>query len=805
MNWKLFLTACTSALAISFPQNIIGCGPDADPYDYYTSFFHQGLPDAKGYRPFYYTGYRFLYDEQDEISTADLLANEWAAYCGSPVSDNDAKLFVNRFAWKDLNNLYYNLEKNQPLKIPDSVSRNSMTTYFRSSKDLETLGYIMYAKQVEPYVQGGSDTWEPLQRDSVKMAKLIKNGQQLYAVAKKDIIKTKLAYQVLRLAHYSGRYSDVISWYDEYAPNISNANVLQPLCVALKAGALFRSGRQPEAAYLFSKCFSASQAKRISNYLGFGWSVDSKAGRDTYLAMCKNNKEKANMLGLFALESVGNELETMKKIQQTDPGNEMLEVLAVREINKLEETYFTPGLRKENGGKTFYYSWSYESVDSIYNEAQKETRALAAFFDQLAQSGKMNNAGLFETAAAYTAYMNRDYSSANTYIKKAENMKLVPKVKDQLRLTQLLVTISEKPAIDPAFEDQLLPSIQWLEEKVRAEIPIVPDGGEVWQWKVFYRNLMSEILAKRYHKQGDLEKETLAIGCADWITRYKATTPGEGYYYTYSNGINFLRDNLDSKQVEKLYALMTSKAASKYEQYLFSHNRVKISDVTDFAGTAYLRERNYVQAISWFNKQTDKKGGLINTNPFIDLLYDREEALPSEAKFATSKLAFAQEMLRLQKATETDKANAYKHYYKMALGLYNSTYYGHAWQLVEYYRTGSDGYYIPKDATDFRKEYYSAAIAQQYFEKAMNAATDKNFKARCLFMMAKCSQKQLRQPQYGDFGDKYDEYEAASKKYYVQFMNNKYFPQLVKEYGTTQFYKEAFSSCSYLRDFVKRK
>jgi len=32
-------------------------------------------------------------------------------------------------------------------------------------------------------------------------------------------------------------------------------------------------------------------------------------------------------------------------------------------------------------------------------------------------------------------------------------------------------------------------------------------------------------------------------------------------------------------------------------------------------------------------------------------------------------------------------------------------------------------------------------------------------------------------------------------------MNNKYFPQLHKEFGTTQFYQEVLNTCSYLRDF----
>ena len=179
MNWKAFITACISAAIVSFPQNIIGCGPEADPFDYYTSFFHQNLPDAKGYRPFYYVGYRSFYDDAEPTEVADVLADEWATYCGSPVKKADAKKLVNKFAWKDLNNLYYNLEKNQPLKIPDSVKQNSMTAYFMQSKDLEALGYILYAKLVEPYVTGGEGDWNAPARDSLKMARLIKNGQQL--------------------------------------------------------------------------------------------------------------------------------------------------------------------------------------------------------------------------------------------------------------------------------------------------------------------------------------------------------------------------------------------------------------------------------------------------------------------------------------------------------------------------------------------------------------------------------------------------------------------------------------------------
>ena len=796
MNWKAFITACISAAIVSFPQNIIGCGPDADPYDYYTSFFHQNLPDAKGYRPFYYIGYRSFYDEAEPTEVADVLADEWATYCGSSVKKADAKKLVNKFALKDLNNLYYHLEKNQPLKIPDSVKQNSMTAYFMQSKDLEALGYILYAKQVEPYVLGGDGDWNAIKRDSLKMAKLIKNGQQLYAIAKKDIFKQKYTYQFLRLALYSERYADVIGWYDEYAAKTTTNSVLQPLILALKAGALFHNGQRKEAVYLFSKVFAASTAKRISNYLGFIWSVDSKADKKDYLDMCKNDSERAAMLSLFTMSSGDNNLADLKEIYRLNPASEELEVLVVREINKLEENYLTASMLKVLGGKPFYYTWTDERTDSVMNFGANEAKQLATFLHDAAQSKTLKNAGLFETAAGYTAYMIRDYTTAKKYLATAEKMPLTQKVKDQWALTNLLITINEKGKIDARFEEQLLPSLQWLEERVKNEKAIMVNYWHVQQWRSIYRNLMSEILAKRYHEQGDPAKETLCIGTADHMMK------GQQNYYGSLNGVEFLRNNLMSADVEKLYALLESKKPNKFESYLLTHNSVTKKEVVDFAGTSYLREYDYAKAIDWFKRSANKK--IINKDPFADLLYDREEQLPAEKKFSTTKPAFAQEMLKLQVAAK-QPATAAKSFYKLALGMYNITYYGHTWELVQYYRSGSDGYAIPKDATGFQKEYYGAFKAHDYFEKAMNASNDKNFKARCLFMMAKCAQKQIHQPQYDEYSTNWDQYDIAQKAYWPKFTNNRYFPQFVKEYGSTAFYKEAFSSCSYLRDFVKKK
>src|SRR5690606_4239890 len=117
MKLKIFFAACISTAWISFPQNIIGCGPGIDPYDYYTSFISTHLAETKAYQPFYYTGYNFLYDEQEPVNTTEVLANEWAAYCGKPVTDKDALQFVTVFKHDELKKLYNHIDKKQPLSV----------------------------------------------------------------------------------------------------------------------------------------------------------------------------------------------------------------------------------------------------------------------------------------------------------------------------------------------------------------------------------------------------------------------------------------------------------------------------------------------------------------------------------------------------------------------------------------------------------------------------------------------------------------------------------------------------------------
>lgn len=790
MNWKLFSIVCISISLAAVPQNMIGCGPGVDPYDYYAHFFNADQWEGKkNYRPFYYSGYTFLYDGFEQDPTADELIREWATYAGASVSIQDAGAFVMGNHLGSMTELHEQIHKRKPVLTDTAFAQNSMTQYFLKHKDLEALTYLIYAKQVEPYVTGDAYDWEAMNRDSLQMDALLKKGVELHKSARKDFIKFRYAYQLVRLAHYNEQYAQAIQLYDSLVAPHTNPSVLQHLSLAQKGGALFKLGRREEAAYIFSRTFNASYAKRESNYLSFRWSVDPSQPVENYLTYCKNDAERADMLALFGFATQGPALHIMEKMFPLAPASPALEVLAVREINKAEENFYSPYLHSKKGGHHFYYFWEDDTSVRTMQEKQQDVFDLAGFFTRCSQDNRVNNRGLYATGAAYLYMMLQDYAKANQMIKEAERYQMNPKLKDQWAFTRLMMALNESPVMDAATEEKLLPSLRWALQKALDEKNNMGIQYEQPQrWVLLYRNLMNVLLAKKYHAENNRVKEALAVGAA-------------GYIYEQS-GIEYVRNNLTAQDVHRMYDLYTDKNPSAFNRFIIENNSIRLSDVVDFAGTAYLREHDFKKAVEWLQK-SNEASARIDKNPFIELLYDQESYLPNE-QVSTTKLEFAREMLRLQELSRVKSKNRSAHLYKMGLGLYNMSYYGYAWELAAYFRSGSDGYFIPDGADQFTREYYGVFAAHKTFEDAMKATNDKEMKARCLFMMAKCAQKQIQQPQYNWKAD-YSDYSHAMKLYYAEFQMNRHFPELVSKYSKTRFYTEAYNSCSYLRDFVQQQ
>lgn len=794
MNWKLFIIACVNSVCLLFPYNIIGCASDgADPHDYYVSFFHNNVSGTSGYEPFYYTNYQFLYETNEPVNTADITSAEWVGFGGNSFSAKDAYQFVCRYAHKDLSSLYFHLEKNQPLSIPDSVKKNGMTQYFLQQKNLEALGYIMYAKQVEPHVTGDWNEWEPINRDSTKMARLAKNGQQLLAVAKNDFIKLRYAYQVVRLAHYSGRYLDCIKGYDEWIKPNPSKSVLHELGLGLKAGALLRTGNKNEAAYTFSQLFAQSNLKRISNYMSFDWSTSrfDENSRARALALCKNNAEKANMLGLFVLGSNKDELKALKQVYALSPQAAVYPVLLTREVNKLEEYFFTPALGFAEGKDKVYVG---------YNEVMATSKEYKAWYQECLQliefckTATAKDRALHLLAAAHVSMISGNNAQARTLLDEAKKQTLSPLQQDQWAMTNLLVTINAKKEIDENFEKELLPSMQWLEKKAAAD----------QEFAKFYRRIFADILTSKYKavKNRNNIKYMLCSGVADRIHQ-EFLNNSWGYY---PETLYKLRTSLDAKQVENLIQLTESKQLTAFEKFLVSKCSFGKNELYDLAGTTWLREQKFAEAEAWFRKVPaayylkEPFKTYMAANPFADLIMDTH-APTKQDTIRYSKLSFTQRMMQLEKdlAATSDKEKKALLYYELAKGYYHMSYWGNSWMLVQYGWSGSEADYPDNNNLSKQRysDYYTVARAKANYLSALSNTLNKNLQAKCIFMAAKCDQKQV-----GNIP--WDKREL--KGWITSFdKRNSYFSQLSKNFSSTPFYKEAFNTCSYLRDFVRSK
>ncbi len=793
MNWKISLIILIELGFLLFPANIIGCSDTPDPFDEYITFFRNDLSPETDYSSFYYVENAVMYNPLGPAAdTTDNVTKMWVHYCEGAIKLRDADRLINKSSAEDLASLYAHLQM-ESASIAPKIRDNPMTAFLLRHHDSAAVKYLWLAKQAEEYISRGANShddqaeWVMRTKDSIGMSELIIVALQGHAFSKNNFFRARYAFQAERLAFYDHHYQDCIRIYDELIKNSPASGHLVWVGLGYKAGALWRTGRRIEAAYRFSQLFTLNP--NTSDYQSFDWCVHrfEDSDRRACVAQCRNDHEKAEILGLFLLGSNVPEKAALERIYQLAPGTPVQEVLAVREVNKIERNYLTPHLMQQKGGSAINDLFWYEGDDTGDNWL-KEARALVSFYDSVGQNRKVAHPGLFLTAAAQLCYMTRQFGRGDSLLNRAAAFPAAEKLRDQQKMTRLLLTINKRAVVDHDFEKALLPSLQWLGQKARRDsilnAPSEWGNEHLGLWRQIYRNLLSEVLAKRYYRQKDRCSEALCIGAAE-----QTKSPSEG------PTLNFIRDRMTATDLMHLLQLLQGQDETGWKKYLVSRFPVQVDEIRQAIAVAHIREHHFHQGLKWMSGIKDPQLLKLDRNPFADLLFDNQDSIFAFDKGRFDKRAFIAEMAALSDKVSYHTATA-KDFYRLATGYYNMTLYGRAWEVVEYHRSGEEGEDRPTDKTEFDNDYYECYTAEAFFKKAMAASPNREFKARCLFMMAKCAQKQV---------SFVSEWSEAYNGFVTKFKHNSHFPQLVGEYGNTGFYREAFNTCSYLRDFVKGK
>lgn len=817
MNWlKNVSILLIIAGSLCLEQIVTACGGGEDPYDYYTSFFHNNTAGSAAYMPFYFvSGYQYYNDwNWDAINAPDedLNLKEWQTFGNNKFRLKDAQEFVYKYSHEQLSNLYYHIEKGKALQIPDSVQKNGMTQWFLQDKDLEALGYLMFAKKCQTHA-GSSSDWETPKRDVTAMAGSIKGGLQLWKAAKKDFFKWRYTYQVLRMTFYSEDYQRTFDLYKELVGDKTADNIMYYRCLSIKAGAFYKTGDYNTAAYLYSLAFNGTDDNKLSNYVSYDWCFSNHgeaengptASRKAVLTQTKNNEQKAVISIMNALHEYNDGLPLMKEAYALDPKVKGLDVVMTREINKLEMNVLSPALNRDRGFKNYYYTYSNyyynynpEETAESRKERQQKERDLAnliSFGGQIYSEGKTDNPAFWPLSVAYLYFIQQDWKNCEAWIAKAEKMNPQGKVKDMLHIEQLLLAINKNQKLDAATEEKILPSLQWLEQRANKDN----------RFSITYRNLMTTVLPNVYMKQQDTMKALLCIA--------KGTTGpnGEGsYYYWYPEneprkpvyvdpGSSVELEQVTTAQIIAMKNWINSGKKSAYESFLVKYEPYQKGALNMYIGTRYIRQLDFAKAVDML-KNVPKEGLAKYSfqDPFAERWIDTQE--PKDTVMVSDKLMFAKQMLELQQNISKSSA---EQIYKYANGLYSMTYYGLSWGAAMYSRSGSDGlaYYadtVREKLLPEYRNYYSAKEASTYYQLAFDKATDKELKAKCLFMLSKCWQKNA--PIVKEYF--YDP--AANDAYYTYNLQSPYFLQLNKDYNQTKAFEMLFEQCSYLKMYVRK-
>jgi hypothetical protein len=749
MNWKFgFLTLLMVGTLLMPNSNTLACAWSEDwEYDFYR-FYEPEFSELNEYKPFNFTfdrlyDYELLTDSTSESANLDA----WQRYLGSAIPRKDISAMVYGISLDELTAIQANPNGKPALEY----SKNALVAEWRANRRMEVLQYLILAHQAQPYcvdIDPWGDEKGPEEGTEVGIISIAKSASK---AASAPFLKLRYAYQAVRLDQYAGRPEMAIETYNQLAvPYLSADPLIGQWTMCHYAGCLRALEMEAEAAYTFSRVFDLCPSRRVHAW--YGWRIWTDEIWESVQAKCKNNHEMATVYFLRGYSSVADPLDDMRQMQDLDPGTKMIEVLLLREVNKLENDLLG-------------FPFASESNLSKRLGSNAAARELQQFVAEVLSSGKMHDRNVWQLAHTYLYFLNGDIQKASSELAEKQPT-LSGEGQLKARLMDLVFRIASTKMVDRSVENTILKDYTNLSSKL----------GEIKSEQL--RRFRDEAFAWLYEAQGEDEKALLARGRG---------------WRLYDAPINI-------DLVNKMIAFEAKEDKTLYEKELL--NRLGEGSHQDLLleikGTGLLARNSFPEAIQVFKQisetyRRDKESFQLLADPFQTATRDVVHCERCGAgKY--NKLSFAEKMVDLQKQAIADPAKAPESYLFIGNGYYNTSYFGPAWNAMDFYRSGGNWYSIGEksewytfDLATF-EEVVDMGPAKEYYAKALNGSKEKEMSALAAFMVAKC-----------ELNESYQQGAEAT------FNAGLGFKLLKDTYRKTEVCRDLIKECKYLRDYVSVK
>lgn len=671
------------------------------------------------------------YDEDRTIAFNDQNNSEWAGFFENKVSKETIGYWLYKASLKQIDSMIFDL-KGKPANLT-TESKNNTLKALPPGKATSFLYYTGFAKRNETFTAPYTDySWDPKPApvSDVSMARQIAGGLNFYTKATEPFMKERYAFQLLRLYFFDKQYEKVLQFYQENESSFKAGSSIQWRALGYKAAALYRRKNYAASNVIYAAIFDRYAPMRKSAYLSFH--PLPKQEWEQCLALAASPRDKEVLWQLMGLYS--NDVQAMKEILKLNPSSELADLLLVRAVN-IEES----------------------AVESESGEAKKTGKGytvnknLVSFLNETSASIHTPNPAVWHLSAAYLNYMQGDYMVAEQQMKRAEKYnKLSAMNKAQYHLISAYGMLKRTSSVSDRLESGLLPDLKVLFSKETSDLEDFRSSKA--------RSWTRHTLAELYLKKGEPEKAELI---------YPGIKPDQ--FNT-------------TEAIQKMIAYYEKPNPSDFEKLFFEHASLHKADYQELLGIRYAQQDKLEEALVALKAVSSKE--TLYGNPFtihIKDCHDCDHEAVQKTKY--TKASFIEKMIEMKGIAQSKPAEAAQNYFLVANGFYNMTYFGNARLFYDNRVDNSIYLYehgiLPEENND---------LALKYYLLALRSSTDKEFKAKCTFMAAKCEQNAF--------------FMTKTENYVGDFKAGIYFASLKKDYSSTNYYKEVIRECGYFKTYL---
>ncbi len=647
------------------------------------------------------------------------------------------------------------------LHLDSRLAENEFAEQLRENRCLEVIDYLVFAKRCEPYVIA-QDPWSEKPRDLLAMRNLIEAGKATFLGIKSPFVKLRYAFQIMRLAHYSGNYQETVNLYNYLIPKIDNRlkSVVNYWVMSLKAGALKHLNQHAEASYLFSIVFQGCLSKREIALQGF--EIHNEIQFYQGLNLCKNDQEKATFYAMRGYANDAKAVEEMQLIYDLDPRNEHLESLLLREIRKSERDLL---------GLSF-------NDHRLQNEVRhKIPRAYAGeyairlnkFIVKCIKEKRVKNPELWLVADGYMELIRGDYYAAQRVFSKIKDNLKSETLKEQVEILDVVAQVHGFDKLTAETEEKVAAVIENPLYKKYKDLP----------------DFLFDRLANLYENAGM-----------------------KGRAFRCHHELDALKPNPQLEIIDDLLQLAQKTGKNALERHFVSDNEGNSLEdqLWEMKGVALLGENKLEAALECFKKVSDATLQKSKFNPFETRMKECITCPVKDSSKLLTRREVVERMIDLDYKSKSDLENTATHLYRLGVAHYNMSYFGHAWGVKDFYRSGISwdnaernysneytGHYYPYG----NREYTDVSFALFFLERAYQIAKTREpeLAARCAFWAARCRQKE-----YFTSND----FRQTIRDFIPQLPNSyqNYYEEL-NRFKETTYYQEVIKECSYFKRYAK--